>query len=180
MSFLTDIFAYFFVAVGLGMVLNIPILIILHFLMPKAVLERYWKMPYFRPFELGLFTDTFYAPMRTVMLMGAIAFPRLGTKRNITEVHTLAPQWYRIAAKGFTVWVLVLFAGFYVSMTGLTVCFWLFTDTNPWQETVGIVFSLSCFGGVGIYQWRLRHRESDSETRTNSGPVKKRVRKKRA
>lgn len=161
MSFLTDILAMLFVGVILGMGLNIPILLVLHFLMPKAVLDCYWKEPHFRPLELALFTNTVYAPMRTVMLMGAIAFPRLGRRRNVTEAHALAPQWYRIAAKIFCVWVLTLIIGLFASMTGWTVYMWIAGESAPWEDTWALLFVFACFGGVAINQWRIRRRESD-------------------
>jgi hypothetical protein len=83
----------------------LPCVILMHFLMPKAVLDRYWKPPHMRSAELAFFTDTIYAPMRTVMLMWVIAFPRFGKKRGITEANTLVPRWYRAIATILSVWI---------------------------------------------------------------------------
>lgn len=102
--------ALFFVLVLSAFVL-LPCILVMHALMPKAVLERYWRTPYFRPAELALFTDTVYAPMRTVMLIGAIAFPQWGRKRNVTEAHTLVPPWYRFASRALCVWIIGALAG---------------------------------------------------------------------
>lgn len=84
-----------------------PFVILMHFLMPKAVLEQYWKQPYMRNAELAFFTDTIYAPMRTIMLMWVITFPRFGKKRGITEADRLVPWWYRIASGIITMSILV-------------------------------------------------------------------------
>lgn len=99
---------FFLFVVGLFAALALAIFLILpmHFLMPKPVLEQYWKMPYFRPAELVLFTDTIYAPMRTVMLMWLVAFPRFGKKRGITAADKLVPRWYKITAQILSVWIL--------------------------------------------------------------------------
>ena len=95
---------YFVMILATGMV--IPMVLIMHVLMPRGVLERYWKEPYFRPTELALLTRTVYAPMRTVMLITAIAFPGLGRKRNITDADAHVPHWYRRAAQWVSVWAL--------------------------------------------------------------------------
>lgn len=68
---------------GFGLALSfIPFsffLLIMHFLMPQAVLDRYWKEPHFRPFELMLLSGwSFFAPMRTIMFMWAFLFPHAG------------------------------------------------------------------------------------------------------
>lgn len=67
--------------------------------MPKAVLDKYFKPPYFRDVERMLFTGIPYAPIRTIMFMRAIAFPGSGKVRGITGAHLLAPNWYRIVSK---------------------------------------------------------------------------------
>jgi hypothetical protein len=101
--------------------LTIPLILFMHFLMPHAVLERYWKKPYIRSAELGLFTDTIYAPMRTAMLMWVVAFPHFGKKRGITAADTLVPRRYKAAAQIVSVWIpactgstLVLTAGVFI------------------------------------------------------------------
>lgn len=75
------------------------IILIMHFLMPSAVLEKYFKPPYFKETECSLFSGFPYAPIRTVMFMAVFAFPRRGEKRKLTEAHLLAPRWYKAASK---------------------------------------------------------------------------------
>lgn len=94
----------------------VPCVLLMHFLMPRAVLERYWCHPYMRAAELAFFTNTVYAPMRTIMLMWVIAFPRFGKKRGITDADTLVPWWYRTVSSVLSVW-LVSAAAIIVTVT---------------------------------------------------------------
>ena len=80
----------------LGLTLIFPVLLTMHFLMPKTILEKYFKPPYFRPMEVEVFTGIPYAPMRTVMLLWVMAYPRFGKKRGLTNAYKDAPQWYRL------------------------------------------------------------------------------------
>lgn len=96
--------------------------LIMHFLMPKAVLARYWKQPHFRPFELTLFTGAPYAPMRTIMLMGVLAFPRCGKKRKLTHAYLSAPMWYRAASMVLVIWPFVVLIGTFIILGGFYIC----------------------------------------------------------
>jgi len=75
------------------------VIIGMHFLMPRAVLDKYFKQPFFREAKCVLFSGIPYAPMRTIMFMRAIANPRSGKVRGITEAHLLVPKWYRVSSK---------------------------------------------------------------------------------
>lgn len=81
--------------------------LIMHFLMPKAILARYWKPPHFRESEIAAFTGSLLAPMRTVMFLWLFLFPRAGVKRQIEDMSGLAPTWYRVAGIVIDVWVLL-------------------------------------------------------------------------
>lgn len=83
--------------------LAIPPFLVMHFLMPKRVLARYWNSQYFQAWELALFSCFPSTFMRTVMLTGAMAFPRLGKKRKLTQLYLDVPNWYRIYAKVYIV-----------------------------------------------------------------------------
>lgn len=77
-----------------------------HFLMPKKLVERYWRQPHFGPFQLSVFTDTIWAPLRTVMLLAAIAFPATARKRGMTGMQEVVPTWCRWIARLLgTIWV---------------------------------------------------------------------------
>jgi len=75
------------------------LIIVMHFLMPKTVLDSYFKPPYFKLGECKLFTGFPYAPMRTIMLMRVLGFPHSGEKRGLTEAYKLVPSWYQMASK---------------------------------------------------------------------------------
>ena len=106
-----DYFATVFLSIIFSSLALPPMILLMHFLMPKDVLLRYWRTPHFRPAELFLFTGTIYAPMRTVMLMAVIAFPVWGRRRDITRAFTLAPSWYRTASKAVCIWIIVTAGG---------------------------------------------------------------------
>lgn len=112
-----DIFILFIGLLCAG-ALEFPCILIMHFLMPKAVLERYWKTPHFKPGEIALFTNTIYAPMRTIMLMSAIAFPGLGRKRDIAGAYLLAPKIYRLAAIVLCTWIIAVLVGTLIIIMG--------------------------------------------------------------
>ncbi|MFT6121793.1 MAG: hypothetical protein ACJASG_000311 [Oleiphilaceae bacterium] len=77
----------------------VALVLVMHFLMPKAVLKKYFIPPYFKPGECVIFTGIPYAPIRTIMLMRVLGFPKTGKKRGLTEAYKLAPLWYQITSK---------------------------------------------------------------------------------
>jgi len=94
----------------LTMFAAIPLIVsvlVMHFLMPKAILDRYWKTPHFRESELAAFSGSVFAPMRTVMFLWLFLFPRAGAKRQIENLSRLTPAWYRLAGVVIDVWVLL-------------------------------------------------------------------------
>jgi hypothetical protein len=68
----------------LGICIALFLILVMHFLMPKRVLKKYFKPPFFRELECKLFTGIPYSPMRTVMFMTVLAFPGKGKKRKLT------------------------------------------------------------------------------------------------
>jgi len=150
---------FFWLAFGLG-ISFLPFslfLIIMHLLMPQAILDRYWKEPYFRPFELMLFSGwSFFAPVRTIMFMGTFLFPRLGKKRGIIEPHRLVPRWYRIAAIVMDMWIVVAFLGGTSIFFGFLVYAYIIDDPGvSWIDMLGIAVTIACFAFVAIRHWWL-------------------------
>jgi hypothetical protein len=92
-------FDLFTVLVAAFLLIVIPYTLILHFFVPKALLEKYFRPPHFGEFERHLFTGIPYAPMRTIMFMWVIVYPRVGRKRKLTEMYKDVPHWFRIASK---------------------------------------------------------------------------------
>lgn len=121
---ISDIAAWaLFILIILEGVLVFPGILTMHFLMPKAILEKYFKPPYFRPMEVEMFTGIPYAPMRTVMLLWAMAYPKLGKKRGLTTAYMDAPQWYRLSGGILItsilvvlILILLLVLGFFIYM----------------------------------------------------------------
>ncbi|MFN3417315.1 MAG: hypothetical protein ACK4ZD_13490 [Caldimonas sp.] len=136
----------------------------LHFAMPKAVLSRYWRQPFFRPFELALF-KWWLAPVRTIMLLAVMAFPAWGEKRGLTEAHRLAPRWYQAAAKVCVVGLIAVFVMAIIGSAGFMLSEWL-TGGHPWKATFGLLLLLVCWGGVF---WHQRHRGSGRSRKTAQG-----------
>ena len=87
---------YLIVLLVLFFVFSLFMLVVSHFLMPKVVLEKYFKQPFFNSFELALFSGPPYSPIRTIILMVVTAFPSLGKKRGLTQLYLLVPYWYRL------------------------------------------------------------------------------------
>jgi hypothetical protein len=100
------ILAIVMISAGFAGLLIIPAVLIMHALVPKALLDRYWKPPYFRTTELATMTATPLALMRTVMFMSVVALPRLGRKRQLTDCRRHAPRWFVVAASAVTLWAL--------------------------------------------------------------------------
>lgn len=71
----------------------------MHFFVPKAMLQTYFKPPYFSSTEVEIFTGFPLGYMRTVMFMRLAGWPNSGKKRGLTEAYKLAPPWFRRASK---------------------------------------------------------------------------------
>ncbi len=90
-----------FVATFSGCMLGLVFILIMHFLMPKKVLETYFKEPHFNAGEIAMFTGFPFGYMRTAMFMRGLAFPASGKKRGVEKAYQLAPIWYCKASKYF-------------------------------------------------------------------------------
>lgn len=171
MSLATSGFLFWFwFGLALSLIPFLICLLIMHVLMPKAVLDRYWKEPHFRPFELMLFSGwSVFAPMRTMMFMSIFVFPRLGQRRGILEPHRLVPRWYRIVSIVLCVWVTGVIASLLTTMIGFDIYSYV-TDspsTPDWQATTALIFGIACFVFVAIRQ-RYINRRNDKAKRERS------------
>lgn len=72
---------------------------VMHFFVPKAMLQTYFKPPYFSSTEVEIFTGFPLGYMRTVMFMRIAGWPNSGKKRGLTEAYKLAPLWFRRVSK---------------------------------------------------------------------------------
>ena len=89
------------------MILNFPFLFIMHLLMPKKVLQKYFKPPHFSETEIAFFTGPPYCMVRTVMFMGVFSYPHKGEVRKMTEAYLMVPLWYRKLSKFYVVSLVV-------------------------------------------------------------------------
>ena len=69
------------------------------YIIPRSLLERYFKAPDFGPTELILLAQFPGSLMRGSGFSAICVFPRLGKKRNMTDIRDHAPTWYMWASK---------------------------------------------------------------------------------
>lgn len=148
-------------------------LLLMHVLMPKAVLDRYWKEPHFRPFELMLFSGwSLFAPMRTIMFMWMFLFPGAGRRRRILEPHRLVPQWYRIAAIVMDVWGIILSVGIIGILLGFYIYFLVVGDPKKnWDVHLGMAVVIACFVFVAVRQRYVNRRGDRTKQRNKDKPA---------
>ncbi len=96
-----QILAITFVATWLCLMLSLIFILIMHILMPKKVLEIYFKEPHFKAGEIAMFTGFPFGYMRTAMFNRVLGFPASGKKRGLENAYKLAPVWYCKMSKYF-------------------------------------------------------------------------------
>ncbi len=89
MTSFIEILLWIFFGTALGLILNILLILIMHILMPRKVLETYFKEPYFGPTEITMLTGPPFAYIRTVMFMMILGFPASGKKRGGEDAYKL-------------------------------------------------------------------------------------------
>ena len=109
--------------------LAFPALLIMHLLLPKAALKKYFKPPHFSHRECAVFSAYPFFFMRTMMFMAVFAFPSRGKKRKMTEAYLLAPNWYRIASKW--IFIIVLGNGTIVLILGSALSVYMYLNPTP-------------------------------------------------
>ena len=112
MSLAFNILAGTFVVTAVGLILNIVLIFIMHILMPRKVLETYFKEPYFGPGEIAMLTGLPFAYIRTSMFMRALGFPASGKRRGVENAYKLAPVWYCKVSKYLVVFLVINFSVF--------------------------------------------------------------------
>ncbi len=109
MSSAFTILAGTFVVTLLGLMLNLLLTIVMHFLMPRKVLENYFKEPHFGPTEITMLTGPPFAYIRTSMFMMILGFPASGKRRGVEDAYKLAPVWFCKVSKYSTVFFVINF-----------------------------------------------------------------------
>lgn len=120
-----------FVGDSLAFVLITASILVMHFLLPNAVLDKFFKPPYFKETECAFLTGIPYAPLRTIMFMRAIAYPGSGKKRGIKDAHLLVPNWYRVTSKIIVISIIVIGLIIVLQLLGFWLLFFLNKSSTP-------------------------------------------------
>ena len=83
--------------------------LVLSFLTPKKLLEKYFKEPHFTLTETVLMAQFPGFLLRTGIFGWLLLFPALDKKRNIKNVGDEIPRWYSVSLKVFMVGAIVTF-----------------------------------------------------------------------
>lgn len=116
LKFFLDIFVILFISLSVCLVLALAV----HPFVPKAMLETYFKPPYFSRGEVVAFTGFPLGYIRTAMFMRLAGFPPSGKKRGLTEAYLLAPNWFRVFSRIFLTVFLINFIAFLLLLLILT------------------------------------------------------------
>ena len=111
--------------------ISFPVVFIMYLLMPKEVLNKYFKPPYFSETEVAFFTGLPFFMMRTAMFMTAFAFPEKVKKRGLSEAYLIVPVWYRRISKFCTVSVIASAVIFFPAL--IFICtYFTYTGEMEW------------------------------------------------
>jgi hypothetical protein len=94
---------------------------VVHFFVPKILLERYFKPPHFSEAEIQFFTSGVAAYIRTVMFMRLVSKPACGKKRNLMGVHQDSPSWFVLFSKTMLIAFYLFGSGFAFSCLALLI-----------------------------------------------------------
>lgn len=115
-SFLT-----FFVAGGASFVWFVVFGPILIFLTPSKVKKFAFTSEHYSEVELALASGFHFGTLiHGVALLAAIAFPRLGTKRKLTDIRSVCPAWLILVATVYWTVLLIAVVGIFVSLIIMT------------------------------------------------------------
>lgn len=153
-----DVLGFALLGAGFLMPLFALALVVMHFFMPKAVVERYWKSEHFSDFYLGAFTGTLSAPIRTAMLLAAIAVPSIARKRMMSDVLSFTPPWCRRTAKTFVaVWFVLTCAMVVPGLILMIHSAWedhlavaAGTHERDWKSLMALIVVTACWGGLVV------------------------------
>ena len=83
-------------------------LLIMRFITPRHLVERYFKEPHFTRGELVMFRHFPGSIVRTLLFMYACwVSKKRCERRQLTDFAEVAPRWYVITSTVFTFWLLI-------------------------------------------------------------------------
>ena len=104
---------YFYWAMVIVCLLPISSLII-SYIIPKKLLERYFKTPHFGSGELVLMAQFPGSLARGSIFVASCIIPKKGQRRQMIDVPDHAPKWYRVAAYIFFYVIFLGFGGLWI------------------------------------------------------------------
>ena len=107
------------------MLLWIVLLLPYNFLIPKKILEKYFKEPYFRKAEVVMFSGFPLAYIRSCMFMRLFANPSSGRVRKLDHVYKEVPEWLIYISKTMLIILYSLIAVFLLLFVIFGVVIWL-------------------------------------------------------
>ncbi|WP_425642362.1 hypothetical protein ACPUEK_03640 [Marinomonas gallaica] len=97
--------------------LTVPTLwLLLTFLTPKKVLEKYLKQPHFKDSEIEIMTSFPTSLLRTSILSWITVFPSLGKKRKLEGIRKNIPTWYKAL---IFLWIAIVIPSMVIIFGGL-------------------------------------------------------------
>ncbi len=109
MSLAFNFLAGTFVITLLALMGNLLLAFIMHMLMPRKVLETYFKEPHFSSTEITMLTGFPFGYIRTAMFMTILGFPASGKRRKVKDAYKLAPVWFCKVSKYSTIFFVINF-----------------------------------------------------------------------
>lgn len=101
--------------------------LVMHLLMPKKVMQVYFREPHFSPTEQVMFSAFPFVFMRVTGMIWLIALPRFGRKRQMMDIQTHCPGWY-VRLSQFFIFFYFVFFGLLVGLLVILLLYaWLTT-----------------------------------------------------
>lgn len=119
---------YLWAALLVALIVWLVVMFVMHFFVPKRMLETYFKEPYFSRSEIAVFSALPFNYFRGIMFMRLAGWPESGKKRGLTEAHKLAPGWFRVASRILIKFFVVIFAALLILGAFLIVAFLYFEN----------------------------------------------------
>lgn len=122
MSLVDLSFVVFFIAGGLLIFWYLIVGIILTCATPEEIKQYAYTREHYTAVELALVSGFhFGALIHGLTLLAAIAFPRLGRKRGLSDVRSISPQW--LIKVSVVYWLILLIILFVIFSTLLIMAF---------------------------------------------------------
>ncbi len=123
MSLVELSFVVFFIAGGLLIFWYLIVGIILTCVTPKEVKQYAYTREHYMKVELAISSGFHFGSLiYGTGLLAAIAFPRLGRKRGLSDVRSLSPQW--LINVSLVYWLILLIILFVIFSTLLIMTFY--------------------------------------------------------